>query len=243
MIAALEAEQSEDTHARQEAIQSTRAKIAGLQAKLDRLMEAYLDQTLSLEEYRDSKNRLVGQKQELKDQLSAAEAGRLNWFEPAIRFVKEAENNGFIAKRAGDEASKLTQLKKVGSNLRITDRHLSVVPRGAWQLVADHGPFAQRTTAPTHAGAVSHGETSHVLQLAEEVRFELTRPLRAYRFSRPAHSAALPLLRRCPDLIPLRGDGQFSGGFAASAAAPTTDWSSARQASSSSWLIVCAMPG
>src|SRR5687767_11933259 len=30
---------------------------------------------------------------------------------------------------------------------------------------------------------------------AEEVRFELTRPLRAYRFSRPAHSAALPLLR------------------------------------------------
>src|SRR4051794_32871771 len=29
----------------------------------------------------------------------------------------------------------------------------------------------------------------------EEVRFELTRPLRAYRFSRPAHSAALPLLR------------------------------------------------
>src|SRR5687767_11295479 len=30
---------------------------------------------------------------------------------------------------------------------------------------------------------------------AEEVRFELTRPLRAYRFSRPAHSATLPLLR------------------------------------------------
>src|SRR5688572_7914163 len=29
----------------------------------------------------------------------------------------------------------------------------------------------------------------------EEVRFELTGPLRAHRFSRPAHSAALPLLR------------------------------------------------
>ena len=31
--------------------------------------------------------------------------------------------------------------------------------------------------------------------LAEEARFELARPLRAYRFSRPAHSAALALLR------------------------------------------------
>src|SRR4051812_36251775 len=30
---------------------------------------------------------------------------------------------------------------------------------------------------------------------AEEARFELARPLRAYRFSRPAQSAALPLLR------------------------------------------------
>src|SRR2546423_7559169 len=30
---------------------------------------------------------------------------------------------------------------------------------------------------------------------AEEVRFELTGPLRAHRFSRPAHSATLPLLR------------------------------------------------
>jgi hypothetical protein len=31
--------------------------------------------------------------------------------------------------------------------------------------------------------------------LAEEVRFELTGPFRAHRFSRPAHSATLPLLR------------------------------------------------
>ena len=39
------------------------------------------------------------------------------------------------------------------------------------------------------------------------MRFELTRPLRAYRFSRPAHSAALPLLRAQRSNLSGRGEG------------------------------------
>ena len=37
--------------------------------------------------------------------------------------------------------------------------------------------------------------------LAEEVGFEPTGPSRAHRFSRPAHSTTLPLLRNCPKTI------------------------------------------
>src|SRR5271155_5362296 len=47
----------------------------------------------------------------------------------------------------------------------------------------------------------------------EEVRFELTRPLRAYRFSRPAHSTTLPLLlRECAKtLSTMRKSVKFGG--------------------------------
>src|SRR5882724_3372019 len=54
----------------------------------------------------------------------------------------------------------------------------------------------------------------------EEVRFELTRPLRAYRFSRPAHSATLALLRDGCETIADAGEpvktsvfSAFSEGF------------------------------
>src|SRR5688572_6869064 len=48
----------------------------------------------------------------------------------------------------------------------------------------------------TGDGRVCLGPGPGNLAAAEEVRFELTGPLRAHRFSRPAHSATLPLLRQ-----------------------------------------------
>src|SRR5262249_2904425 len=48
---------------------------------------------------------------------------------------------------------------------------------------------------------------------AEEVGFEPTRPLRAYRFSRPAHSTALPLLRDSSDTIAAAGKLVKLAGF------------------------------
>jgi hypothetical protein len=100
--------------------------------KLERLTEAYLAETLTLDEFRLAKSNLVREKQDLKDKTAAVEASGGNWFEPAIRFLKEAQNNGFMADMEGNEAGKLAQLKKVGSNFTIWDRHLSVVARRAW---------------------------------------------------------------------------------------------------------------
>ena len=54
-------------------------------------------------------------------------------------------------------------------------------------------------------GRVCIGEGGCLIEKAEEMRFELMRPLRAYRFSRPAHSAALPLLRVVPGSLASAG--------------------------------------
>jgi hypothetical protein len=46
-------------------------------------------------------------------------------------------------------------------NLTISDRHLSVVPRDAWQLVVDQGSFAQQNVAAGISAATFLGETHH----------------------------------------------------------------------------------
>jgi hypothetical protein len=146
--------------ARHEAI---RSQIREVDDKLDRLTTAYLDQALSLPEYKDARSRLIENKQALKENLAEAEAQQGNWFEPAIRFVEASKSAAFLAEEGTDE-EKRDFLKKVGSNLTITNRHLSVVPRGAWQLVVDQGSFAQRHTPAPPFGAGLVGETHPGLQ-------------------------------------------------------------------------------
>jgi len=52
-----------------------------LETKIEKLMNAYLESALSLEEYRDAKNALVASKQLLKEKLSAFEQKANNRFE------------------------------------------------------------------------------------------------------------------------------------------------------------------
>ena len=148
-----------------------RARASSITQKLERLMEAYLDRTISLDEYRVAKAKLVEEKQEAKDELSVLEQNDGNWFEPAIRFVKAAKITGFVAETATEE-EKLDFLKNVGSNLTISDRNLSVTPRGAWKLVVDQGHVAPHNAALAANAAACVGKPDHVLYLAERGRVE-----------------------------------------------------------------------
>ena len=143
---------------RQHSIQALRESIRENDGKLERLMQAYLDKVLSLSEYRDAKQQLVREKQDVKDQLTALENRHGSWFEPAIRFVKDVQYAGFL-ESSDDDEEKLTFAKKTGSNFRLVNRELICDPRDAWQLVVDTGSFAQHTTAPSCDDAVVAGET------------------------------------------------------------------------------------
>ena len=171
MIEELENEQKEDAGSRRNCIQSFQRNVKDTDGKLDRLMNAYLDKVLSLEEYRQAKSVLIEEKQDLKEYLAKVEANRGNWFEPAIRFVKATKQVLFLTSNASDK-QRLDFLKKVGSNLIILNRKLSVTPRGAWELVVDQGSFAQHNAAPDISGAALFGEKSPGLQLAERAGFE-----------------------------------------------------------------------
>ena len=100
-------------------------------------MNAYLENALSLDEYRDMKNKLVNEKQLLKEKLSAFEQKANNRFELTEKFLKY--NMELANERTNEE--KLHLFKKVGSNFQIKDRTVLFEPRGAWRILSESGFF------------------------------------------------------------------------------------------------------
>src|SRR3989338_6253748 len=120
---------------------NTKADISLLDSKIEKLMNAYLENVLSLDEYRDMKNKLVNEKQLLKEKLSAFEQKANNRFELTEKFLKynmELANEGI-------NEEKLHLFKKVGSNFIIEARTVLFEPRGAWRTLSDSGFFGGNT--------------------------------------------------------------------------------------------------
>ena len=89
----------------------------------------------------------------VSERLTALEQNRGKRFEPAIRFVNDLKQAGFLI--AGDDfAAQRDLFKKTGSNLKIEDRKIRNEFRDAWKIVAEQGSFAHQDTAPAIAGAV-----------------------------------------------------------------------------------------
>ena len=95
-----------------------------------------LNEQVSGPEYVSKKYVLVNQKAELRGKLEAFEHNRKNRFEPAIRFVKEAKDATFLLAEINREKNR-DFLKKIGSNLQVTDKSLTVEFKKPWNLLAE----------------------------------------------------------------------------------------------------------
>src|SRR3989338_8918585 len=114
-------------------VDSAKADISLLDSKIEKLMNAYLESALSLEEYRDAKSALVASKQLLKEKLSAFEQKANNRFELTEKFLKY--NMELANDRTNEENTHL--FKKVGSNFILEARTVLFEPRGAWKTLSD----------------------------------------------------------------------------------------------------------
>ncbi len=135
IIAELEKEKSENAQSSESFAQNLKEKISIVDGKLERLMNAYLENAVSLPEYQENKNNLVQQKQILKDKIAAFEQKRGNWFEPAIRFVNEVKSAEILAKSRNLEEKK-DFLKKLGSNFQILNQKLVFDFKNPYKIVA-----------------------------------------------------------------------------------------------------------
>ncbi|KKP77569.1 MAG: Recombinase [Candidatus Nomurabacteria bacterium GW2011_GWC2_35_35] len=131
--------------------QKIQNEISLLDSKIEKLMNAYLENALSLEEYREAKSALVGSKQLLKEKLLAFEKKSHNRFELAEKFLKACVSNVELANdRTNEENAHL--FKKVGSNFLIKDRTVLFEPRGAWKILAGPTHFLAGMLHPNFCG-------------------------------------------------------------------------------------------
>ena len=146
MIVELEKEKSKNIQSSNFFAQNIKEEIKMIDEKLERLMAGYLENAILLEEYQRNKNKLVGEKQVLKDRLSCFEQKSNNWFEPAIQFVKYANCAGILAKSNNFE-EKRDFFKKLGSNFKILNQKIVFDLENPFKILADAEPRQRRGEA------------------------------------------------------------------------------------------------
>jgi site-specific DNA recombinase len=146
MISELENEKKSKAQSSVFFVQNTKEEISKLDEKLEKLMTAYLENALSLEEYRESKNKLINQKQVLKDKLNAFEQKSNNRFELAIKFIQASKEAKIIALQENPERIR-DFLKKIGSNFRIAEQTLNFDFKNAWKILENFNLSARSAEA------------------------------------------------------------------------------------------------
>ena len=88
-------------------VQETQSKIKEISAKLQRLLDGYLEQDIEREIYRTEKAKLLFEKKSLEEKITGLEQKRIGWIEPMREWIKEAENLPKIAKDSNLFAKKV----------------------------------------------------------------------------------------------------------------------------------------
>ena len=151
MIAENEKDRQSENQSSEIFSQATKDDISLLDTKIEKLMNAYLENALSLEEYREAKNKCMNEKQLLKEKLSAFEKKSYNRFELVDSFLKTNISNVELANERTAEEN-LQLFRKVGSNFKILNRTLLFTPRSAWKTLSEFGSGGN-STQPTARSA------------------------------------------------------------------------------------------
>ncbi len=163
LIARVEKEKIEDDNSSKGQAQKVNEEIVAVDSKLDKLMTAYLENALTLEEYQTAKNKLVSEKQTLKDKLTAFNRNSTNQFEPVMNFLNDCKQAGILA-QSDDPVKIRTFFQKVGSNPLVRDRALVFSPRAPFAFVQEIPKNASKEAGGA-AGGVWGGMPPHPPQL------------------------------------------------------------------------------
>ena len=163
---------------REQSVTAQRGRVATLQnltaqaeAKLARLMAAYLEEAIPLTEYRELKAGLLEEKAALVDRKKRVEEEGRKRLEPVTSFVKSLQEATLLAS-TDKSAEKVEFLKKTGSNLKIRNRQIELNFRDPWKTVELHALTARSETHAPDSGARRMGESEPVYTLAEREGFE-----------------------------------------------------------------------
>ena len=103
-------------------VQEARNRIKEISAKLQRLLDGYLEQDIEREIYRVEKAKLLSEKKSLEEKITGLEQKQTGWLEPMRNWIKEAESIDKIANDSDLFRKKVAAKEIFGSNLILQNR-------------------------------------------------------------------------------------------------------------------------
>jgi len=121
VLAALGSEQDKAREDAQAEVSVSKEQLASVETKLRKLLDIYLADALSTEEYAAKKQSLLSQKVALNEKITDFETKGLSWLEPAREFVKSL-NQATKLIEENNLSGMTTFLKTIGSNHILQNR-------------------------------------------------------------------------------------------------------------------------
>ena len=136
VLAALDSEQDKAREDAQSEVGILKEQLSQVEAKLQKLLDVYLADALSTEEYAAKKGQFISKKVMLNEKINDFEQKGLSWLEPAREFVKSLNQAANLIRT--DNLSELpTFLKNIGSNHILRNREFLFAPKNPYDLVAE----------------------------------------------------------------------------------------------------------
>lgn len=145
MLTHLDREEKEASQSLTVFVQEIKDKISKVNQKLQFLLDSYLDQVITREEYLKKKNDLISQKKSFEEKIVNLNKNRNDWLEPMRQWVLSALQAEKIASSQNLE-EKAQFLRNMGSNLVLTDQKLDSHLQKPWSFLALPAP--SRTWVP-----------------------------------------------------------------------------------------------
>ncbi len=136
----LEKDKNETVQSSRPQQQNLEAKIKGVDDKISKLIDIYIENTISLEEYQHKKEVFINEKKDLQEKLRDFAAGGDNWFERAKNFVTLL-NSAHSTSEEGNLESKKEFLEKIGSNFILKERRLIFSSEAPYMGLLEAAPF------------------------------------------------------------------------------------------------------
>lgn len=136
MIVELDKDENKKFRADFSSSQNLKSQIEDFDNKLEKLLDAHLNNDISREEYLQKKQKILNQKIEISEKLRDFQQNGNRWFERAKTFILEA-NQVQIAAKGNNLEEKRDFLKKVGSNIILENQNIKYFSHGAWKILGN----------------------------------------------------------------------------------------------------------
>ena len=115
----------DESHASESRLGQMKEDLKGIEAKLDALVDLYLNKDIEREIYLVKKDTLMRQKLSLHAKSSSVQAERKNWVEPLRKWILDSKHAGFLASRENLHEMR-DFLRSFGTNPAMNDKTISI---------------------------------------------------------------------------------------------------------------------